>query len=359
MRTPNVRGSHRDSQSDASKEDRLGLVIVGPRGESHISDSFARSCQISGTTFEQIESQSAFQGPALLRRLRWHLLGRTPLRLERFSESVVRTCREQRPRLLLSVGNAPLHRRALEQIAELGCRRAIFLTDDPWSPAQKANWFLSALPLYDFAFSPRRANLDDLSRIGVGQVFYLPFGWDPALSEDRVYSPEELRDYDADVSFVGGGDADRVPYIDALAQAGLRVALYGAQWERSAATRELTRGELPHSEFPKAVAAASLALCLVRRVNRDGHSMRTYEVAAVGGCMLAEDTAEHRAILGPEGEAAVYFRSIDEMVRKARWLLEHADVRARLASAVKYRIRVNSNTYDHRLAQILRTCDVL
>jgi hypothetical protein len=279
--------------------------------------------------------------------------------LERFSKSVVRTCREQRPRLLLSVGNAPLHRRALEQIAALGCRRAIFLTDDPWSPAQKANWFLSALPLYDFAFSPRRANLEDLSRIGIGHVSYLPFGWDPALGDDRVYSLDELRDYVADVSFVGGGDADRVPYIDALAQAGLRVALYGSYWERSTATRKLTRGELPHSELPKAIAAASIALCLVRRVNRDGHSMRTYEVAAAGGCMLAEDTAEHRAILGPEGEAAVYFRSMDEMVRKARWLLDHADVRARLTTEVKRRIRVTSNTYDNRLAQILKTCDVL
>ena len=114
-----------------------------------------------------------------------------------------------------------------------------------------------------------------------------------------------------------------MPYIDALAQAGFRVALYGTYWDRFRPTRALTRGQLPASELPGAIAAASISLCLVRRANRDGHSMRTFEIAAMGGCILAEDTDEHREILGPDGEAAVYFRSIEEMILKARWLLEN------------------------------------
>jgi hypothetical protein len=36
--------------------------------------------------------------------------------------------------------------------------------------------------------------------------------------------------------------------------------------------------------------------------------MRSFEIAAVGGCMLARDIDEHREIFGSEGEAAVYFR---------------------------------------------------
>jgi hypothetical protein len=48
--------------------------------------------------------------------------------------------------------------------------------------------------------------------------------------------------------------------------------------------------------------------CPVRRASRDGHIMRSFEIAAVGGCMLAQDIDEHREIFGSEGEAVVYFR---------------------------------------------------
>ena len=36
--------------------------------------------------------------------------------------------------------------------------------------------------------------------------------------------------------------------------------------------------------------------------------MRSFEIAAVGGCLLAQDIDEHREIFGSEGEAVVYFR---------------------------------------------------
>jgi len=327
---------------------------VGNRGGSNIGESFARSCPLLGTSFEQIESRFAFEGASLLRRARWHLLGRTPLRLERFSDELVDACVERRPRLLLSVGIAPVNRSALEKIAALGCVRAVYLTDDPWSRAQKAKWFISALPCYDFAFTTRRANLEDLKKLGIPHVSYLPFGWDPALCEEAL--TQETQD---DIVFAGGADAERLPYINALHKAGFRVALYGTYWDRFAPTRKLTRGQLPASELPRAIAAARISLCLVRRANRDGHSMRTYEVAAMGGCILAEDTEEHREILGPDGEAAVYFRSIEEMIRKAHWLIENPALRARLTSAARIKIRIDSNTYQHRLHQILKTCCVV
>ena len=57
-----------------------------------------------------------------------------------------------------------------------------------------------------------------------------------------------------------------------------------------------------------ASASAKVCLCLVRRANRDGHTMRSFEAAAIGGCILAEDTADHREIFGPEDYAARYFR---------------------------------------------------
>ena len=71
------------------------------------------------------------------------------------------------------------------------------------------------------------------------------------------------------------------------------------------------------------------------------------------GCILIEDTPEHREVFGPDGEAVIYFRSIPEMVDRARWLLQHGAERKRLAAAAHARITQGRNTYADRLQVML------
>lgn len=81
--------------------------------------------------------------------------------------------------------------------------------------------------------------------------------------------------------------------------------------------------------------------------------MRTFEVPAVGACLLVEDTEEHREIFGADEEAAVFFSSKAEMVEKIRWLKERGDVRQRLAKSSHQLIAGGKNTYRDRLSNIL------
>ena len=81
--------------------------------------------------------------------------------------------------------------------------------------------------------------------------------------------------------------------------------------------------------------------------------MRTFEVPAIGACMLTEDTVEHREIFGEEGKAVVYFRTVDEMIEKLGWLLDHEDERRRLAEAAHALITKGRNTYKDRLVSML------
>ena len=73
--------------------------------------------------------------------------------------------------------------------------------------------------------------------------------------------------------------------------------------------------------------------------------------------MLAEDTAEHREIFGDEGHAVVYFRTLEEMVTKVRWLLAHDEERQRLARTAHCLIVRGHNTYTDRLTEMLREAD--
>jgi spore maturation protein CgeB len=81
--------------------------------------------------------------------------------------------------------------------------------------------------------------------------------------------------------------------------------------------------------------------------------MRSLEIPAMGGCLLAEDTDEHRALFGTPGQAAVYFRTVPEMLDQLRWLLPADEERPRLALAAQRRIRDGRHTYEDRLQTML------
>ncbi|MGA2590651.1 MAG: glycosyltransferase [Bryobacteraceae bacterium] len=329
------------------------LLLVGNQGGTNVGWSLWHASAELGISAHFADALQASRSPAWTRRIAWRLLGHRPPRLASFSGDLVRLCEKLRPPCLLATGFAPINRRALEAIGRMGINRLNYLTDDPWNPAFRAGWFFEALPMYDTVFSARRANMVDLERLGCRDVRYLPFGFDPKLCYPQPADAGESSRLAADFLFVGGADRDRVPFIAALAVAGFSIALYGDLWERFPETRPHYRGYADPQTLRKATAAAKIALCLVRRANRDGHVMRSFEIPAIGACMLVEDTEEHREIFGTDGESVVYFRSIPEMIEKARWLLDRPAERQRLAAAAHARVVAGRHTYQDRLAAML------
>ncbi len=328
------------------------LMIVGDSGPEHVGSHLRGAAEEMGLTVTFADTRDA-GGGWLAQKVSWHLLKRRPARLSAFSRHVMELCLERRPRMFLSTGFAPVSGQDLDRIGELGIYRVNYLTDDPWNPAQHAPWFLRAVRSYDEVLSTRRANLSDLRALGCRQVGYLPFGYSPRMHFPDPMAPDRMRALESDVIFAGGADRDRVPYIAALAAEGLRIGLYGGYWDRFTETRELTHGLKSPAFIREAIAAAKVALCLVRRANRDGVCMRSFEVPAVGAAMLVEWTEEHLELFGAEAQAVLYFRSIPEMVEKARWLVEHDAERVRLKEAAHRLIVSGNHTYRDRLASIL------
>ena len=333
----------------------MRILIVGNRGGTNIGGSFERAATGLGFEVRLVESRLAMEAPWGVRKLNWWFLGRRPANLDKFGQPALEICRELHPACLVATGIAPLKKEVLKEIKSLGIRTVNYLTDDPWNSSHHAAWFIKALPYYDYVFSVRRSSLKNLKNIGCPKVSYLPFGYDPECFYPETLTSEEKKRLGADVIFAGGADRDRVPYIAALIKTGFQVGLYGDYWDRFKETRGHIRGYANPEMLRKAIHAAKVALCLVRRANRDGNSMRTFEIPAVGACMLTEDTAEHREIFGEEGKAVVYFRPAEEMVEKLRWLLSHEEERRRLAESAHRLITQGKHTYKDRLITMLNT----
>jgi spore maturation protein CgeB len=221
----------------------------------------------------------------------------------------------------------------------------------------RAKWYLHALPHYDVVFTPRRSNIEDMLQLGCREVRYLPFGYDEflfnsSLGPATAESPPE-------VLFVGGADRDRIAFMNEFMGDGPIVSLVGGYWPKERGLRKYALGLKGPAELFALTEAAAVNLILVRRANRDGHVMRTFEAGAIGGCLAVEDTLEHREIFGDDGESVRYFRTPSEAAKLCRSLIARPAERMRLSAAVKTRIRKGANTYADRLKSMIAEAEEL
>lgn len=329
------------------------LLICGDPGEVHVGAHFLHAARSLGIEAEIFDIRRAYRGPRLAAAVYRRFFGNRPLHLKECGRDLLERVRTFKPRWLMATGIAPIERKVLDEISRCGVETINYLTDDPWNPVHASPWFFEAMPGYGAVFTVRRSNLNDLQNAGCRKVSYLPFAYAPEIHFPPAPSEAEKEGYASDVVFVGGADRDREPYVRELLARGFNTAVYGGYWERFPGTKKACRGMGDARTIRLATASAAVALCLVRRSNRDGNCMRSFEIPAIGTCMLAEDTAEHREIFGREGEAVLYFKDRAEMAEKARRLLDDASGRLRLAEAAHRRIIGGYHTYKDRLSVLI------
>jgi len=340
-----------------SVSDRGSLLIVGNRGGTNVAESFARSAaplRLPYTFADAREAQSSFR---LVNAFCWRLLDRRSARMRSFGVNLIKAAKREQPAYLLTTGLCPVSADVLHAMRKLGVCCLHYSTDDPWNPGHHAGWFLRTLPLYDIVFTPRTANMAEFVALGCEQVRYLPFGYDEfifGLPTERLYECAA-----ADVLFVGGADRDRVDFVEALLTDNVPISLVGGYWDRYPSVKSLALGHKTPDELSALTRTAKVNLCLVRRANRDGHVMRSFEIAALGGCMVVEDTAEHRDIFGPNGDCVLYFNGPRMAAAKIRLLLNNQAERNRLALAVYERVTAGGHTYTHRLQSMLQAAKTL
>ncbi|HAN45180.1 MAG TPA: hypothetical protein DCQ32_01350 [Cyanobacteria bacterium UBA8156] len=316
------------------------LLIVGSDRSTNVGGSLARSDRRAVLVFPDL----AASGWPWLNKVAWRWRKSSP-HPDRLAHAIQQACDRHPIRALLVTGIAPIEAPLLAALRQRGIATGNFLTDDPWQPFCRSPWLLRALPAYDVLFTPRRANLADLQNLGARQVVYLPFAYDP----DLFFAVPPVPALASDVFFAGGGDRDRVPYMAALAAAGLQVGLYGGYWERFPETRSLARGMADPETLRQAASSAKVGICLVRRANRDGHVMRTYELPALGLAMVAEDTPEHRDLFGEEGRHVLYFTTPATAVTQVQRLLADETLRQALAQSNHQLVCGGGHTYGDRL----------
>lgn len=325
----------------------MRILISGGVGGTNVGDSFYFAAHQLGWDVEIVDTGLSMGNSIWMRRLQWRLMNKRPSRLSHYNRVLQQRLREFQPNIFLTTGVAPVTSDTLRVAQRLQVKTANFSTDDPWNPNHYTRRFERSIGDYHHVFTPRLANVTQFKYARAKEVSYLPFGYDPR--HVTVDATEMSRTPSCDLLFVGGGDQDRISLLRPLVKAGIRLTIIGSYWEGDRDLSGVCLGQLPPTHVAAYTAKAKVALIMVRKSNRDGHTMRSFESAATGCCILAEDTPDHQRIFG---ESANYFQCSDDIVRTTHELLLDEIVRQRLADNAKKRITNNANTYLDRLIVI-------
>lgn len=336
----------------------MRVLLVGNGEFYHVGAFFRRALEELDYEYAFVDS-GKFLKPlqhSLLHKAAYRLLGRRPLTYWSFNRALLQAARRFRPQLVLVAKGAYINARTLVTIKEeTGAFLVNYATDDPFNPRVSTRDLVRAIPFYNLYACTKRAIMEDVRRAGCQNVAFIRFAYEPTLHfPEKPATPEEIERFSSDVVFIGNADEDRIPYFEALAKIpGLKLRLYGGYWDRHPLLRRYHRGFALGRDYRLALGGSKIAVCLVRRANRDGHCMRTFEVPACGAFMLAERTEEHLELF-EEGKEAAYFESPEELVDKVRYYLHHDEERQRIAEAGYQRVIAGKHTYQDRLEEILK-----
>ncbi len=221
------------------------------------------------------------------------------------------------------------------------------------SPILKA-----AAPYYDTFYTAKSLNIanGELEAMGFSNPMFIHQGFDRNFHRPM---PNPASRFAGLASFVGFGEQDRFEKLNHLAKNGIRVDVWGNGW--TAAMRAAAHDQLVIHAYPifgldyiDALSNSAISFCFLRKLNRDVHTSRTFEIPACGGFMLAERTDEHLQYFEEDTEA-VYFGDADELLEKTRIYLSDSDSRNAIAAAGRQRCLDSDYSYHRLVKQMIES----
>lgn len=282
-----------------------------------------------------LDSLETVERPRLVDRVR-HRLGR-PADRGRVNERLAEAVEGDRPDVVFVDSCKVLRPELLERLRAGGATIAFYSPDDMSAAHNSTHRLAAAERSWDLYFTTKSFNVPELRARGVRRPVLVGNAFD-----ERVHRPLPADEVgpefeSADAVFVGTFEAERAASLAALAGDGIGVVIYGNGWEgrRLPAGVEL-RPAVYDAAYTRALHAGKVALCFLRKLNRDRVTTRSVEIPAAGRAMVAEKTDEHDALLD-DGVEYVSFRTDAELVGRVRSLLADREARERIARAGRER----------------------
>jgi spore maturation protein CgeB len=342
----------------------MRLLISGSRKNTNtISYFFTRN--FPGTfEWELLTFSDAYAD--LSSRAYYRVLNRFyPSRLVDKADTVfLQQVEEFKPTIILIFKGMEISSRSLKKVKAMGIKLVNYNFDHPFKffSAGTGNRFVKeAIPWYDLHITYSAAIERELQKEYNVKTALLPFAYSLANGEFE----EILKDDRPEINracFVGNPDHLRVVVIQKLIKEGIPLDVYGFGWEKHFESDESITIYPPKKaysywpdqlEFWKVLRQYRVQLNFLRPHNEDSHNLRSFEIPAAGGIMLAPDSTEHRTYFTPDKEIFL-FKDFGSCLEKCRMIMNFAPEKvAEIRLAARKRSVESNYSYEHRTRQLL------
>ena len=227
--------------------------------------------------------------------------------------------------------------------------------DDPFSGMPSKRYFRFHLDNSKYChlnYVYRWRNIIDYKEIGISNTkVLLPY----FLS--RQNKPIKCKK-DIPIAFLGHFENDgRDEYVLRMKEAGIPIRVYGdVHWKEAplyGLIKDVVFPEKRGAEYNFTINRCQICLVLFSKLNHDTYTRRCFEIPAAKTVMLCEFSEEMNRMF-PEWECAVYFKNSDELVKKAKDLLDKPLELVRIADNAYYKLQELGGSEIDRCRQVLR-----
>lgn len=331
----------------------MRLLFLGPLWEGSTALQRLEGFRnVEGLHVSEIDSLERVGRASLAERIRHRF--RWPVDRGRVNERLLHAVEEVGPDLVFIDSTRVVTRRTVRLVREHGALVAFYSPDDVSARHNSSRQLESCDREWDAFFTTKSFNIPELRARGVRRPMLVGKAYDPSLH--RPITPEEVgAEFERfDAVFVGTCEGERQCSLNALADAGISVVIYGNGWSRSRLHPEIVlRAAVFSHEYTRALHTGKVALGFLRKLNRDRVTQRSVELPAAARPMVAEKTAEHDEMF-LDGVEYVSFSTDEELLERVGALLSDEPRRQSVAAAGRRRCIASGYSTLDRARQMVR-----
>jgi len=226
----------------------------------------------------------------------------------------------------------------------LGVRVVNWGTDDSWKYEQFSRHIARHVDCYATTSQSAFENA-----VRDGHRNWVSTQW--AASDARLAAPIPASQCRHGITFVGTAYGNRRQWVESLRRSGLEVECFGHGWPGGSVTAEQVDTIIRGSKVSLNFADSGLHLKGLVPYRSRQLKARVFEVPGCGGMLLTQDV-EGLDRWYVEGREVAVFRNAGELADKARYYLENALERDRMADAGYARSRAE-HTYTLRFSSLI------
>jgi spore maturation protein CgeB len=243
----------------------------------------------------------------------------------------------------------------LDKIKSKGIKLVNYNLDHPFRYISKGsgnNNVLHSIPLFDLHMSYSQMILEELKNKYPGiKTFHLPFGFHDYVRDMKFQETEIPK-----VGFIGHADRHRAKALLMLAENGVPIDVFGPHWNRYFPRKSNHIQVYPAvvgNEYWSTLHRYRAQLNLFRDHNTGSHNMRSFEIPASGGIMLANYSTEQASYF-KENEEAFYFRDDQALLERIHYILNMNWSQAeQIRKAARHRSMTSGYAYGERSQLVL------